>query len=230
MWREHQADKNRPAQGKTKVQLDSKKSEQSLAQIYEDQYMKQAQGVEKVSVVQEEHEAISKMFEKICFNLDALTHFHYTPKPVEAQPVIKANIPSMMMEEQLPEAVADTSLLAPQEVQQQPLTIKSKDEYTPEERKALRRRIKEKVHKKAAQKREEGQKPKDTKEEALKTLRANKQVVVDKDNRHKQKELLSSKAFFGKLQAEVESGDYNKQAKKKPSSSGKTNKASTFKL
>jgi U3 small nucleolar RNA-associated protein MPP10 len=182
-------------------------------------------GVEGASLVKQQHEEISLLFDKICFSLDALAQFHYTPKPEDTQVAIKANIPAMMMEEQLPMIVSDTTLLAPHEIQKAPLTIKSNDEYTPEERKALRRRIKTKHQKRDQEKK--SKKPVDTKAEALKTLKSSNQVIMEKGKKQDRPN-LSSKAFFSKLQAEAESGSYSKQ--KKRNTTTKNNNAASFKL
>ena len=67
------------------VELSHEKSQKSLAEIYEDEYIKQTSGDktnEKDESLKKEHEQIEDMFKDLCFKLDALSNFHYTPKPV----------------------------------------------------------------------------------------------------------------------------------------------------
>jgi U3 small nucleolar RNA-associated protein MPP10 len=46
------------------------------------QYLRQTAGVEKADEVDEKRNEIAVMFKKLCYKLDALSNFHYTPKPV----------------------------------------------------------------------------------------------------------------------------------------------------
>jgi U3 small nucleolar RNA-associated protein MPP10 len=67
-------------------ELQDKKSSQSLAQIYEDEFVAaQSGGVaseDRDGKLKMEHEEIEKQWESICYKLDALCNAHFTPKQV----------------------------------------------------------------------------------------------------------------------------------------------------
>jgi len=67
-------------------ELQDTKSSQSLAQIYEEEYVTAQSGVTKGddrdSRLKKEHDEITKIWESICSKLDALCNAHYTPKAV----------------------------------------------------------------------------------------------------------------------------------------------------
>lgn len=103
-------------------ELDFQKSQKSLAEIYEEEYLK---NVEKASakplgVVEEkktkEQEEVLRRFAQLAYKLDALSNFHFTPKPVIPDISVKENVAAIRMEEIIPVGVSDASLLAPQEV------------------------------------------------------------------------------------------------------------------
>lgn len=65
-----------------KVQLDEEKSKKGLGELYEEEYLRQTTTAEKSDKTNPKHEEVSALFKKLCFKLDALSNFHYTPKPV----------------------------------------------------------------------------------------------------------------------------------------------------
>lgn len=72
--------KYRPA-----VQLDDTKSKKGLGELYEEEYLRQTSASgEKTEKENPAHAEISALFRKLCYKLDALSNFHYTPKPVRA--------------------------------------------------------------------------------------------------------------------------------------------------
>ncbi|KAK9119748.1 hypothetical protein Scep_017841 [Stephania cephalantha] len=106
-----------PSKGpREKKELDENKSKKGLAEIYE----------------------ASLLFKKICLKLDALSHFHFTPKPIVEDMSIQSNIPALAMEEIAPMAVSDAAMLAPEEVFAGEGDIKDKGELTQAERKRRR--------------------------------------------------------------------------------------------
>lgn len=113
-----------PREYKKKLVLDQEKSKLSLAQVYEEEYVKLAEGVEaaktKTSIglldkekeetpetVQEIKNAMHELFRK----LDNLTHLHYTPKQKSAELKIVRNLPTIAMEEVAPTAASNATLL-----------------------------------------------------------------------------------------------------------------------
>jgi len=111
-------------------ELDFQKSQKSLAELYEEEYLK---GVDKAnaqtakSAAQvlfeaeekkktKEQEEVLRRFAHLAYKLDALSNFHFTPKPVLPELTIRENVAAIRMEEVIPIGVSDASLLAPHEV------------------------------------------------------------------------------------------------------------------
>ncbi|KAG6489378.1 hypothetical protein ZIOFF_050647 [Zingiber officinale] len=78
------------------------------------------------------------LFKKISLKLDALSHFHFAPKPVIEDMSIQVNVPALAMEEVAPLAVSDAAMLAPEEIFHGKGNIKEEAELTKEERKRRR--------------------------------------------------------------------------------------------
>merc|ERR1711976_864667 len=116
-----------PYEYKKKLVLDQEKSKLSLAQIYEEEFMKVAeQTTEKKASVglldKEQDETptevteIKSMMNTLFRKLDSLSHLHFTPKQSSAELKIIRNIPTIAMEEVAPVAATNSVLLAPAEV------------------------------------------------------------------------------------------------------------------
>merc|ERR1712203_500968 len=118
-----------PREYKKKLVLDQEKSKLSLAQVYEEEYVKLAEGAEaakkKTNIglldkeVEETPEAVKEIKEsmQVLFRkLDSLTHLHYTPKQKSAELKIVRNMPTINMEEVALVAASNATLLAPAEV------------------------------------------------------------------------------------------------------------------
>ncbi|TGZ83894.1 Mpp10 protein [Ascodesmis nigricans] len=113
-----------------RVEIDDSKPSASLAEIYEkDVLTKQAaenapegaQPAEKDEKEQETEKEILAMWADLSRSLDALTNWHYTPKPAAPSLSIVADAPAISMEEAQPSAAAggadaNISMLAPQEI------------------------------------------------------------------------------------------------------------------
>ncbi|KAL1935568.1 hypothetical protein VTP01DRAFT_4708 [Rhizomucor pusillus] len=142
-----------------RVEISDEKSQKSLAELYEEEYIKQKtndQTNEKDEALKKEHGAITEMFNTLCQKLDALSNFHFTPKAPKPEVTIVTDAPAISMEEVLPVNVSDATLLAPEEVYDKKRgELKSKSEMTQEEKKRERaRKKKEKRKEKALKERE----------------------------------------------------------------------------
>ena len=124
-----------------------KMSKMGLAEVYEQEYRskmlagqdaKNATSADDVSAddkLTPMQKAVQDDFRKICFKLDRLTNFHYTPKPVSSEIKVLPNVAAIRVEEKVPISVNRASLLAPEEIfaQKQAAPL-SKDEMSREEK------------------------------------------------------------------------------------------------
>ncbi|XP_054498072.2 U3 small nucleolar ribonucleoprotein MPP10 [Agelaius phoeniceus] len=200
---------------KKRISLDHEKSKLSLAEIYEQEYMKLHQ---KKTEEEEnpEHKEIQEMMDSLFQKLDALCNFHFTPKPPVPEVKIVSNLPAISMEEVAPVAVSDAALLAPEEIKEKNKAgdVKTDAEKTPTDkkrelrRKKLRKRMKRREREKRQKllekmKPEQGTKlSKKAAAAKLKRLTKEGKASLLKDE-GKDKALKSSQAFFSQLQDQV---------------------------
>ncbi|XP_059129420.1 U3 small nucleolar ribonucleoprotein protein MPP10 [Peromyscus eremicus] len=200
---------------KKRLTLDHEKSKLSLAEIYEQEYIKLNQ--QKTEEEENpEHVEIQKMMDSLFLKLDALSNFHFIPKPPVPEIKVVSNLPAITMEEVAPVSVSDAALLAPEEIKEKNKAgdLKTAAEKTATDKKRERRKkkyqkrlkIKEKEkRRKLLEKRNPDQPGKSTRAaaaEKLKQLTKTGKVSLLKDER-KDKPLKSSQAFFSKLQDQV---------------------------
>ncbi|XP_009103518.1 U3 small nucleolar ribonucleoprotein protein MPP10 [Brassica rapa] len=120
-------------------ELDDSKSKKGLAEVYEEEYVQKSNPLFAPATFSDElKKEASMLFKKLCLKLDALSHFHFTPKPVIEEMSIQTNVPAIAMEEVAPVAVSDAAMLAPEEIFSGTGKIKEESELTQEERKRRR--------------------------------------------------------------------------------------------
>ncbi|XP_056428516.1 U3 small nucleolar ribonucleoprotein protein MPP10 [Hyla sarda] len=225
---------------KKRLALDHDKSKLSLAEIYEQEYLKLNQ---KKTEEEEDpkHIEIQKLMDNLFLKLDALSNFHFTPKPAVPEMKVVSNLPAISMEEVAPLGVSEAALLAPEEIKEKNKSgdIKTNAEKTDTDKKRERRKkktikrvkIKEREKRqKLAEKMRAEKGKKQTKKEAeanLKKLTKEGKATMLKDE-GKDKALKSSQAFFSQLQDQVKLQIKGaKTVQKKPK---KSNELSAHKL
>ncbi|KAJ3977012.1 U3 small nucleolar ribonucleoprotein complex, subunit Mpp10 [Lentinula raphanica] len=128
-------------------ELKDTKSTQSLAQIYEDEYVAaQSGGVageDRDGKLKKEHEEVQKLWENICYKLDALCNTHFTPKQPKATISTISNVSSAALESALPTAQSVNTMLAPEEIfAPSASSLRARSELTSAEKQALHRKEK----------------------------------------------------------------------------------------
>nr|XP_003226974.1 PREDICTED: U3 small nucleolar ribonucleoprotein protein MPP10 [Anolis carolinensis] len=206
--------KEDPFEYKKRLTLDHEKSKLSLAEIYEQEYLKLNQNKTEEEE-KPEHAEIKKMMDSLFLKLDALSNFHFTPKPPVPEVKIVSNLPAITMEEVAPVNVSDAALLAPEEIKEKnkggevkaDAEKSSTDKKRERRKKKLARRIKlreKEKRQKLLEKKAEGNPRLSKKASAaeLKKLTKEGRTSLLKDD-GKDKALKSSKAFFSQLQDQV---------------------------
>lgn len=226
---------------KKRLTLDHEKSKQSLAEIYEQEYLKQTQQKTEEEKENPAHVEIQKLMDTLFLKLDALSNFHFTPKPPVPEVKVVSNLPSITMEEVAPVSASDATLLAPEEIKEKSKAgdILGDTEKTSTDKKRERRhkkmvkRLKIKEKEKRQKLKEActtGEHKKPSKAEVtenLKKLTKGGKATILKDE-GKDKALRSSQAFFSQLQDQVKS--QIKTAKDPSSTKKKRKEVSVSKL
>ncbi|XP_073442995.1 U3 small nucleolar ribonucleoprotein protein MPP10 [Dendrobates tinctorius] len=200
---------------KKQLTLDHDKSKLSLAEIYEQEYLKLNQK-KKEEEEDPKHVEIQKLMDSLFLKLDALSNFHFTPKPVVPEIKVVSHLPAISMEEVAPVGASEAALLAPEEIKEKNKAgdIKTNAEKTATDKKRERRK-KKAVKRNKIKEREKrqklsekmraakGKKPsKKDAEASLKKLTKEGKATLLKDE-GKDKALKSSQAFFSQLQDQV---------------------------
>lgn len=192
------------------VPLNQEKSQLSLAEVYEKDYLaaqEQAEGVEKEEI-NESEETIKNDLTNLFRKLDALSNFGFAPKGAIEELKVIVNAPAISVEEAIPTAVAETQILAPAEVKaKQKEELRTSVEETGTDKKRKRRKIKKSQSLKASERdlkklrleRESGEK-KQTKKDTIAAV--SEEVKQGITLAKKSSEKINSN-FFSKLQDSI---------------------------
>ncbi len=103
-------------------EVSQEKSKLSLGELYEREYLKKTTGYDADAVEKETEEEKAKnemkmLFANLCSKLDALSNYHFAPRPVADEAEVKTSAtPAVAMEEVLPLHVSDAQAMAPEEI------------------------------------------------------------------------------------------------------------------
>lgn len=207
-----------------KKELSAEKSQLGLAELYEREYVAKAIGQESDKELNDElnekHQEIAQLFAELNHKLDALSNFHFTPKPHVEELKVVTKAPAISMEEVLPMGVSTEAAVAPQEnfqskAQGMPT---ERSEMSKEERKTKRNMKKSKFRKrKAAKERQEKVVAKTDRRKATEIAlkQAKQSKHVQEGNEVDNTDYSKSAAFFAKIQADQQGGNISESGQKK---------------
>lgn len=95
--------------------MDESKSKQGLGEVYEQEYVQQATGNTVVDKHEPQRREAVALFKALCAKLDALSSFHFAPRPVVEELSVKSDVPALVMEEVGGLAVSAASMRTPGE-------------------------------------------------------------------------------------------------------------------
>ena len=212
-------------------QVDTQKSQLGLAEVYEQEFLKQTAASSTVLRTEEQtmEDGIKIMMKEVFTKLDALSNFRYTPKPFKYEPIVIKNVPAVSVEEVIPTAMSTSTRLAPEEIAAPSRAVVSEIERTQEDRKRQRRHKKRTMSRKMvlrAQKIVNKTKPgmgnSYSKRKLLEALTEAKhmqgdreQLIHDERARRRDKSFKSSRTFFSKLEKEAKNDIERKSDKKR---------------
>mmetsp|Transcript_5719 Transcript_5719/g.8814 ORF Transcript_5719/g.8814 Transcript_5719/m.8814 type:complete len:801 (-) Transcript_5719:46-2448(-) len=236
-------------------EVSQEKSKLGLGELYEREFLKKAVGydVDKAEKQTEEDKAKDEMkalFANLCSKLDALSNYHFAPRPVADEADVRAvTTPAIAMEEVMPLHVSDARGVAPEEVygkkHGRDAVLRGETELDQTERKRLR------SAKKTARRKKRKEKLADEKlisrlqpglglnnpyekrkmREELQMARASGKVSTGE--RDDNADYGASGKFFRRMQEEVEqtvNTDSNNNSSKKKKFDSHGQKSSAFKL
>lgn len=203
--------------------LNQEKSQLSLAEVYEKDYLaaqEKLEGKEREEI-NETEEAIKKDLISLFRKLDALSNFSFTPTGATEELKIVVNAPAISIEEAMPTAVAETQILAPSEVKaKQREELRTTIEETVTDKKRKRRKIKKSQSIKSSERRVK--KLKSDRESGPNKVRTKKDAISVVSEEVKQGITLAKKSsekvnsnFFSKLQDSIDQDASNSSAKRK---------------
>merc|ERR1711953_1309630 len=223
--------KEMPFEYRKRILLEQDKSKMSLAEVYEQEFLKEA----REEKTEEKNEKIREMMKKVFYRLDMLSHFSLTPQEPSSEMKLVKNAPAINLEEAVPVALADSAQLAPEEVRK----VKESETKALNER-SKTDKLRQRRHKKAKQKaiaaREEQKLDPDSKEKAMldlkKASRGNIDLKIVSDTRNSGNVTgnMTSTAFFSQLNDQQKMKDSSGASlKSKKKDSNKEKGASKFK-
>ncbi|VDP01902.1 unnamed protein product [Soboliphyme baturini] len=102
------------------LKLDQQKSELSLGEVYEKDFLKQYQKEEKKNP---QYEEIEKRMKELFHKLDLLCSYHYVPQNVVSEVKVVNNMKSVAVEDIAPANYSEASQLAPEEIKVKICTV-----------------------------------------------------------------------------------------------------------
>jgi len=196
-----------PLNFKKTVVLNSEKSQLSLHEIYEKEYLKN-KNKDVEDKENPEHAELKVLMTNVFRKLDALSNFHFKNAPPEPEIKIISNLPAMNIEDVQPVMHSDAKALAPEEILEKKDLI-SKDELTTEDRHRRRRKKKLQMKARAQNRQKKLEALADTNEKLQKLQAVNqlKKSAKLQDSRTTligdgkgNNKISSSKSFFKQLQ------------------------------
>ena len=200
--------------------LSTEKSKVGLGQIYAQEFEQRFLGAAAPGeeAARKKEEEILVLWKKLNHQLDALSNFHYTPKPKVKEMEVRTNVSAIQMEEVIPMGVSQASAVAPEEVQQKHRgrkgVLMGTEEQTAEERQRARRASKaarrkrrraKEVDERAVARANPGMGNKYARKKAMEEL-SRARNVTQASNDDAGVQWTKSADVFGKLQAEARRG------------------------
>jgi U3 small nucleolar RNA-associated protein MPP10 len=137
-----------PTAGADDFTLSQEKSRVGLGEVYAQDFLAKSMGQDATGQSEKESEAaleLKALFHKVIRSLDALAHFHYTPKPVVAEAslsTVQQHLPALALEDVTPMTEGYAGNLAPEEVhgkkRGRDAALMADAELTSDDRKRLR--------------------------------------------------------------------------------------------
>ena len=193
-------------------EVSQEKSKLGLGELYEREYMKKALGYDADAAEKETEEEkakneIKSLFANLCSKLDALSNYHFAPRPIadeaEIRPLSK---PAIAMEEVLPLHVSEARGVAPEEVygakRGRDAVIRGESELEQQDRKRAR------SAKKAA--RRKGRKEKLADEKLISKLQPGLGLNNPYEKRKMREELSAARAQGKITTGDTDTKDYGK--------------------
>lgn len=225
------------------AEVSQEKSKKGLGELYEEEYMEKAMGVVKESAEDKLKTEIRGLFKTLCGKLDALSNFHFTPKPVVPEMAVQPDAPAIQLEEVIPAAVSEAQLRAPEEVYEKKRgrlgLVRAEEELSKEDRR--RRRAATKAAKSKRKRQREAQRKlvarinpgmgnKYAKEQLMDEISRSRNITSGSQASGGLERYDKSAKFFAKLQDEAQTEIRSKKAQKRAVGDSAGTSSASFKL